>query len=194
MGTDLAEKPMNKTERSQLRSVVKNRFELLRDQLRERGQEIRDIIRQQIREEHKGPLDEAEQRSKAIARRLKSAAADTRALHMEMEAKGLKAPYSLIDSHKEMDGEINKIVGYYLSEWEPKGIDHRVEEKQKELKRLQGTANLNLRHQEISILEELAVGGLVSEEARKYLDKVPGVDDYMPLPSGDALKALTAGS
>jgi len=125
---------------------------------------------------------------------LKSAVADTITLHQEMEAKGLKAPYSLVSIRKEMSGEVNKIIGYYLKGWEPAGISEMVEEKQEELKRMQGTAKLNLRHQEITILEELAIGGLVSEEARAYLDKVPGVDDYMPLPTGEALKALTAGS
>jgi exonuclease VII large subunit len=102
MGTDVAEKPMNKTERSQLRSVVRNRFELLHDQLSERAREVRELIKESIRAEHKTELDEAEQRSKALARRLKSVVKDSIELHHEMEAKGVKAPYSLVNTRREM--------------------------------------------------------------------------------------------
>ena len=41
MSDKTAEKPMNKTERIELRRVVKNRFELLQDQLRERAKEVK---------------------------------------------------------------------------------------------------------------------------------------------------------
>lgn len=195
MSDKTAEKPMNKTERIELRRVVKNRFELLQDQLRERAKEVRSILRHEIEKDYKDPLDEAKHRSANLKRRAKSLVEDTIKLHHEMEAQGVRADYSLVEGRRrEMSSEMNNIISYYFEGWEPINIEKMVEEKQAELKKMQGNATLNLRHQEISILEDLAVGGLVSEEARAYLDKVPGVDDYMPLPSGDALKALTAGS
>lgn len=184
---------MNKSERVEVRRIVKGRFELLRDQLSARAREVSGVIRRQIEGEYKEPLNEAKKRSDNLRRRLKSVVEDTIALHHDMETKGIKAPYSLVEGRKEMGREIESIIGYYLKEWKPVGLDAMVNDRLDQIKAQHGYANLNLRSEEISILEDLAVGSLVSDEAQTFLERVPKVDDFLPLPEGVKLKALGTG-
>ena len=74
----------------------------------------------------------------------------------------------------------------------PKDLAKQVDAEIFEMMRETGAAAFSIDVEEIRILEELTVGQLETDAAREFLDKIPSVDQLLPLPAGAKRKEISA--
>jgi len=80
-------------------------------------------------------------------------------------------------------------------EFLPVDMEDKVKERIKAIKRDRGLLGSSLEEKRIEIIEDLLKGELESEDAKKFLEKVPNIDSLLPatlngngreLPAGDS--------
>lgn len=159
---------ITKTERAELRSVVRQQFRVLRDEVEQRQAELVADIEKQVAEQWAG-RDEQLAALKEEAQRLADEA--NKALREFVNADPERKALS--------------VHGFV-----PPGIQHRVEDAQQrnllraaaisDLKARVGSALVKLGRQEADLLRTLAVGALETDEARGFLGDIPSVADLVP--------------
>lgn len=183
--------PLSKSDRMELRRIVKARFEMLREQLAQRATELNSIVKETIEDEAKADLKKAEQESKKLINECKALAKKVASFETTMNAKGITTGHGTWHSP---ESEMNSFVERFLTGWAPADLSERTSKTVAKIKNQHGVQGLNLRSQELNLLEDLSMDALQSEEAKTFLAKIPEIDTLLPLPEKDARKALVAGS
>lgn len=155
---------ITKTERTELRSIVRQQFKVLRAEVEQRKTELLADVEEQVTERF---TDE----DKAWAD----------ASHLAHEAV-MEANRKVNDAYRELTG--NHVEHMYVQARIPhQPMRHRAALKQVAAKRLDAQVSgalLRLQRQEADLLRTLAVGAIESEEARKFLESIPTVGELVP--------------
>jgi type II secretory pathway predicted ATPase ExeA len=169
---------ITKAERAELRSVVRQQFKVLRDEVDQREAELVADIERQIADDW-SERDEQVDVVKEEAQRLADEA--NRALR------------EFVKAHPER-GDLS-VYGFT-----PPEVRHRQEAAQQrhrlraaavaDLKARVGAAHVKLGRQEADLLRTLAVGALESDEARAFLSEIPSVAELVP---ASRLREIEAG-
>lgn len=182
--------PISKSDRMELRRIVKARFEVLREQLGQRANELNGIVKMTIEDESKKDIVAAENEGIKLAKKARDLAIEIDAYNDKWEAKGLVNRGGSYRCVKEME---NDVIGYFLRDWSVKDLGNRTQKIVTKVKNEHGIHSLELRTNELKILEDLSVDALQSAEAKKFLAEIPEIDNLLPLPEKEARKALVAG-
>ncbi len=181
----VVEQKMSKTERNELRKIIKNRFNLLHGQIAQRENEIVNQIRERILAENEAKLTEWRDKIRAVNNKVDDA---------------IKAAVEVRDAAVDAGVDVS---GFAWERGYPRhgdfrvgvrGLDQKIYAEMQALRTGAGFEKLNLKQMEMDLDEELALGILETDDARSFLQRVPTVDTLLPLPAGDAPKQLAKGS
>lgn len=178
---------LSKSDRMELRRVVKSRFELLKEQMETRAREIHHLAKAQIQKDHKPTIKEGEKRGKEMAKKLEASIDQAEALVREMRIKGVE-PCDTTD----FDYYAKRLIKSLRGEWEIVDLKDQINTLINAINDEHGHSKINLEQQKLQLLETLSLDALESDKAKKFLSEIPKVDDFMPLPKGSDLKQLTA--
>lgn len=159
---------ISKTERTELRSVVRQQFKVLRDEVEQRQAELAADIEKQVAEQW---ADRDEQLT-AIKEKAQQLADDAN-----------RALREFVKDHPERES-----LSVYT--FVAPDVRHRVEDSQQrnrlraaamaDLRARVGAALVKLGRQEADLMRTLAVGALESDEARAFLSEIPSVAELVP--------------
>lgn len=170
---------MNKTERAELKSVVRQQFRVLRQEIEQRATEVEAQAEYAI-EQRYSDEDEA----------WASATAQAHAIVLEANKK-------VNDLFRDLPGRFHEEDAYV--HWR---APRRNQGKRVDLRRLAtvdieskvAAAKLRLNRQEADLLRDLSLGALESEEARQFLVGIPAAAELVPLARLGELEAGLADS
>jgi len=168
-------KEMTKTERRELRQIVRRRFRMLRDQLHRRERELEYALRQQFEKERKTEVAKVEKRLKTLFEQHNKVVEKFDALREEAAAKGLSIAYGAHPNwmHWRPDQQPVRATS-----------ERELHERIDQIKEEAGWGKLNLNEMEWQMDEQLAVGELESGSSLKFLESLPTVETLLPLPEG----------
>lgn len=156
---------ITKTERAELKSIVRQQMKVLRAEVEQRASELLADVDEQIAEKFAGD-----------DKRWADAA------HLAQEAV-LEANRKVNDAYRELMGEHHVERMYVGAQLPQKPARERIVLRQAAQSRIhervQG-ALLQLQRQEADLLKTLAVGALESEEAQAFLSQIPTVSELVP--------------
>lgn len=169
---------ITKGERTELKSVVRNQFRVLRDEVLQREAELVADIDKEIAErwaDRDVILSKVEEKLQALADEANTA---------------LRTYIAEVDPERSLE-----IHGFRAPE-----ARHRVEDSQQrmrlraaavsDLRARVGSANTKLGRQEADLLRTLAIGSLETDEARGFLNGIPSVAELVP---ASRLQEIEAG-
>lgn len=183
--------PISKSDRMELRRIVKARFEVLREQIGQRANELNRIVREQIEESRKADIKKAEEEGAKLAKECRALGVKIDAYNDKWSAKGLSNRGTPYEAAKEMQ---NDIISYFMAGWEVADVTGQTNRIVNKIKNEHGIHNLELKTTELRLLEDLSVDALQGPEAKKFLAGIPQIDNLLPLPEEEARKALVAGA
>lgn len=178
---------LSKSDRMELRRVVKERYELLGEQMEVRKREVRNAIQRQIEIDSSKAIKEAEKRGRVMAKELEKALVGTESLLAEMNEQGIEPKGS-----REFRYYISEAIDSLKGEWKITDLQSRTSRLFTVLEQEHGTSQLSLRQQRLTLLEDLSIDALETKKAKELFERIPSVDDFMPLPQGKTLKELVA--
>jgi len=157
---------LNKTERAELKSVVRQQFRVLRDEVEHRATEV---------------TAEAEH---AVADRYAEEDHAWETATFQAHQLVLEANRQVNDLFRALPNRVHE--EQMLVNWR---LPARQQEKRHELRRLAkvdidkkvADATLRLKRQEADLLRDLSVGALESEDARRFLGGIPAAAELVPL-------------
>lgn len=159
---------ITKTERAELRSVVRQQFKVLRDEVEQRQAELVADIEKQVAEQWAGRDEQL-------------AALKDEALRLAEEANKALREFVAADPER----KALAVFGFTAPD-----IRHRVEDAQQrnllrtaavsDLRARVGAALVKLGRQEADLLRTLAVGALETDEAHGFLTGIPSVAELVP--------------
>lgn len=158
---------ITKTERAELRSVVRQQFRVLKDEVGQRQAELEADIEKEI-------ADSWADRDHRLAE-LRQAAADI----AEEANQKLRA---LLREHPDRERlNVERIAVPRIGRYEDDQLRYRMRAAAKaDLQARVGHALVKLGRQEADLLRQLAVGSLESDEARSFLTAIPSVAELVP--------------
>lgn len=157
---------ITKAERTELRSIVRQQFKVLRAEVEQRGAELVADLHEEIG-----------------ARYTEEDDAWGLAAHKAHEAV-LEANRAVNDAYRELLGDAHVERMYVGAQLPAQPVRHRTVLKQAGAKRVEAqvkAALLGLDRQEADLLRTLAVGSIESDEARKFLEAIPAVSELVPV-------------
>ena len=180
-------KSMSKTERTELRRIVRRRFKMLREQLSRRERELFHALKTQAEQERKDAVKEIEKKMKPLIKRQNDLA--------EAIEKVMEEAYN---SDVSLDGKLAQriIPGSKYDDIEIRArsdiASSEAAKQLKEIKEEAGWQRLNLEELEWKLDEQLAVGELESGSSKGFLEALPTVESLLPLPKGITLPEIVA--
>lgn len=176
-------KPMTQKDRSELRRILKARFELLHQQLRQRKQEVENSLEAKIRAEHEDAIKKAVKKTDAFRKKLQKIEDEARELTAEMKTLGI-VPGQGRGYYSE------NFFSYSLeTSWSPIDLQKKIQAAYKKIAEQAGLHTMDLNMQQLELEEELAIGALGSDEAKGFLTKIPNIDKLLPM-NGNVTAAL----
>lgn len=157
---------MTKTERTELQRLVRQRFKLLREEVRGRQAEMTSEIDQAVVVKHQD-RDEARAEVQRQVNRIAEKA------NLEVDEAVKAAGY-----HRTGAGS-----GWFATPIIRWGDDGRHEQRRALVSDLEAKvkqAHLRLDREEVDLLQSLAIGALESDEAREFLGRIPTVAELVP--------------
>lgn len=162
---------MTQRDRTELRRILKARFELLHKQLDIRKSELLIHLEEEIRAQYKEQVAQAKERTSELEAEAQKFAAKADALQKEMEGMGLT------HSHYRYE-----FFGYnFHTDWQPANLSQKIDEAFKKVTSKADYHKVDLYLKQLELEEELAIGALGSEEAKSFLSKIPTVDTLLPM-------------
>ncbi len=158
---------MTKTERAELKQVVKSQFRVLREEIEQRELEVIADMENQVNEKYRDE-DEAYGRATVVAQELL----------VEMNQK-------VNDTFREIFGDAF-VEGQYVSIILPNRQQstikrsHLVRAGRAQVAAQAKGAVVRLKREEADLLKELAVGALESDAAKEFLASIPAVGELVP--------------
>lgn len=183
-------KEIGKGDRMELRRIVKGRFEVVGQQFELREKEVKHEIRKELKKDRERAIKTAERKSAPIRRRLEAALREAIALNIEMSQEGVMPKDSLTDI--EQYHARNVLESLYGWRVDSSVLKERTDEAMTLLRSERGIAELDLRTQELQILERLSVDALDTDQAHAFLSEIPTLDTMMPMLKGTEVKKLVA--
>lgn len=193
---------------NKLEKLVKGRFKILEGQIRQRKVEAENFIRDEVRGEHATTLKQAVEAAKKFNDRQDIIQNEINELERKHEDEMAKVENKTIKLQEEWN---KKISGYakkgiepsyrYNNEpeelleedaWKITNESEEVNRRFEALKEEHGAATISLEQQEQGVLEELLINALETDDAKQFFDRIPTVEDYVPLPKGAEAKELSA--
>lgn len=156
---------ITKAERTELRSIVRQQFKVLRHEVEQRGVELLADLAGEIQDRYN---DEDEAWGVAS--------------HKTQEAV-LEANRAVNDIYRELLGDRHVERMYVGAQVPQQPTKHRMwlhREGQKRVEASVKAALLQLDRQEADLLRNLAIGALESDEARAFLTTIPAVGELVP--------------
>jgi preprotein translocase subunit SecA len=166
---------MTKTERTELRRIIKNRYEHLYEQIAVREGMIAAQFREQLVEKSQAKIDEHTKEIKSLLDDYNKIVDRLNEALRAASDDGLTTPYGSRYDHADLTR-----VKFQLA-----GIEREVTRAVQRVREEAGLSKLDLRSDAIALDEELAIGSLQSDDARDFLARIPTIDTLLPLPSGD---------
>lgn len=167
--------PMTKTEREELRRLVRQRFKVLRKEVDQRGAELTADLEQALVarfHDRDGRRVQAEGEVAAIVEEANRKVLEVlRQTDFDLTGVGRSAIPTPRVMWDQTDRQILRIAA--LADVEAK----------------KSAAKLTLERQEVDVLQRLAMGALESEEARDFLGSIPSVGELVPAARLDELEA-----
>lgn len=166
------------TDRKSLTKITEGRFEVLQEQLSQRLNEIKSLARERIVREHKADIDTYTLKARSLAD--EKVALDHR---YEQDKADLERKQQLLDQDALNKG-IKITRDRYGSTFKvhPANIEAAVNEDFADILKGYNAAKLNLRTMKLEIQEKIAVSGLETDEAQKFLANIPSIDNLLPAP------------
>jgi len=158
---------ITKGERAELRSIVRQQFRVLKDEVAQRHAELDADIDLQVAEQ----WAERDARLSALRQAIEQ-------ITDEANTK-LRA---LLAEHPDRDHlRVQRFAPAEVSRWEADQVRHKMRAAAKsELQARVGAAMVKLGRQEADLLRQLAVGALETDEARSFLGSIPSVSELVP--------------
>jgi len=160
---------ITKGERAELRSLVKQQFRVLGQEVDERRAELEAEVTREVDARFEGER----RRRDAIRDRVG-------------EILGA-AQREITDVLKDEDVGVTPGRPYYISgdviRWEDDGSKRLIQQARADIEAKVRAAKLKLARQEADLLRELSVGAIESEEARRFLGSIPTVGELVPAAS-----------
>lgn len=178
-------KSMSKTERTELRRIVRRRFKMLREQLSRRERELFHALKTQAEQEREDAVKEIEKKMKPLIKRQNDLAKAIEKVEEEAYKKDVKISGNLakrLTLGSKYDGIEIRARGDIASSEAAKQLQ--------EIKEEAGWQRLNLEELEWRLDEQLAVGELESGSSKDFLTTLPTVESLLPLPAGVELPAI----
>lgn len=169
---------MSKSERTELQRLVRQRFKLLREEVRGRQAEMAAEIDHAVVAKHQD-RDEARAEVQRTVNRI------TEKANAEVDETIKAAGYNRTGSAS----------GWYSSPIIRWGDDGRHEQRRALVSDLEAKvkqAHLRLDREEVDLLQALAIGALESDEAREFLGRIPTVAELVPASRMEELEASLA--
>jgi hypothetical protein len=183
--------PISKSDRNELRRIVKARFVILTEQLAVRADELHGIVKKTIEDETKDSIKTAKKRAAKLEAKAKALGLEIRAFEQEIKAEGVTNGRSSWNGPiKTMEGLIENC----LTDFEPDNLTQRVGQTVGRIKKEHNIHGLDLKQQELALLEDLSVDALEGSKAKEFLGAIPQIDKLLPIPEEEARKALVASS
>jgi hypothetical protein len=202
---------MSKSERAELRRLVRRRFEMLELQVKERRRQIRSAIQERISAAAAEKVKKYEAEAAPLFVQLDAAVAALKDLEARAEADGIQAG-TMQEREEYVRNEKGKIVtdgnyGYVTRKvmhaypeaivivhstrtFVPEDFGDRVDAAFGQIEKEAGFVSMTLEQEKIALEEELITGALESGEAKDFLGKLPTVDKLLPAPNGEITKAI----
>lgn len=165
---------ITKTEARALKSVVKGRFELLREQVEQARGEIGRVIRQRIEAEYAEKIEAANRQAENLQAKAKELEAEARKLQAGWREQGLMPADSWRNREK------TYLTVTFADRIVPANIDEKVDREVGKLQSEAGLASMNLREKELDLLEQLAIGQLQTDDAHGFLEQIPSAENMLP--------------
>ena len=198
---------MSQRERDDLRRLMKADFKRLRGQVAVREQELKDAIREQIIAESKANIAKGRRKLEAFRRKVDKLHEDAKVAWAELEELGVvpsqsytneeydrktddyhtvtrhsTAPIYGVGDEYRRNGIIQNVGPLSVpSEVVPIDIDKQVDAAFKKIAKEAGFAKINLDRQEGELERELILGGLQSDEAQEFFNKIPKAEELVPI-------------
>lgn len=163
---------ISKAERADLKRIVKSRIELIKEQISHRTLEVKNAIKDDIRSDYQDAIKQARDEVNDILERGKALESEADALIDSWRERGVDIVYQSYAKPITVDSRNREIKVYNENE----EIQRRINE----LREKTGFAKINLRELELELLEELTIDSLDSEDAKKFLGKIPTIDSLLP--------------
>lgn len=171
---------MRPSERTELRRVIKARFELLQEDLTHRQRIVWAAIEDRVKEGHKKEIDAENAQLKKFQDKAAKLRIEITDWMGTLHAKGLQVHYPRVtielpdhvmlrNEHQLVNDELKRL-----------NIDGKA-------------AKINLSRMELEILETLALDALETDEARAFFDALPTAKQLLPVPA-DIEKAISSSS
>lgn len=181
----MATQQMSKTDRSELRRILKLRMEILREQVVHREIEVRDELRKAIQKEYAETVKQAKADTKKLKEKAQKFEAEAEELEKRYGALGLSnSPY------QRRSYDLMRID--FSDDWQPENLEEKVNEAYSALTRKAGAVKLDLKQTELALSEELAINGLTTDEAKDFLAKIPTVEKLIPLESKEVKELIAS--
>lgn len=180
---------ITKREADDLRRVVKARFEVLHDQVRQRETEIRNRVQETIVAEHQPEIDAVTAKLNAFRKKMVKLNAEAKVL---LDTIKDEHPTVSVQRGRYADEGSKFLVAIDEAAAQIPNLGVEVGKRTAAITEAAGLASLNLRHTEVGFLEKLTLGTIETADAQAFFDSLPVVDQYLPLPSVKDIKALSA--
>lgn len=166
-------------DRTELKSLVKARFNLLRGGLRVRYHDVRVAVEGRIRREHEPQLNDARKAAELLLIDAEKLGNQWKELQDACKEAGV------VLNHPTMS-ELRMLHRYSTDV----GIENMAGLVNQEMTRLHGASllsDIGLEQLELECLERLFIEGAVEdkESAQKYLESLPTLETILPLPNGE---------
>lgn len=184
--SDTVVKPMAQKDRAELRRILKARFQLLQQQLRQRQMEVSNSIEEKLRFEHEAAIKKAQKKSAALEKKVAKLAEEASEIVTEMRDNGIQP------------GEGNRygrdrLFTYEVTmEWSPVDLEKKVQAAYQKITEQAGLHQIDLNLKQLELEEQLAISALGSDEAKEFLAKIPDIDNLLPM-NGNVTAALATG-
>lgn len=185
---EVKEKKMSKKENDELRRIVKGRFELVNKQISQRRLEVENQISEAIQAEFKKEIAEANKQAKEFEKRMNKLNDEWIFFIDKCKERGIE-PDGVGGRGDIVRFPLRDYNNEYIS-FMPIDLKEKIRQAVTKLTEQQGAAKVNLREQELTLLERLMVNNISSEEAISFLEDIPDIDTYLPLVTGKKLKEL----
>lgn len=158
---------MTKAERAELRSVVRQQFRVLKDEVGQRQAELEADIEKEI-------ADSWADRDHRLAELREAVAAIAEEANQKIKA-------LLVDHPDRERLNVERLPVPRIGRYEDDQLRYRMRAAAKaDLQARVGAAMVKLGRQEADLLRQLAVGSLESDEARAFLTSIPSVAELVP--------------
>jgi CRISPR/Cas system-associated exonuclease Cas4 (RecB family) len=181
-------KLMSQRDRTELRRILRARFELLHQQLMQRQHEVNNRLEEQIRKESEAAIKEAQRKAEVIHKKAQKLEAEAKQLALDMKAKGVQPG----NGQYAGDTYSTFLTFSFTERWSPINLHKKVQQAYKKVTEQAGVHKVDLRLQQLQLEEELAISALASDEAKDFLSKVPDIDKLLPM-NGNVTAALKEG-